>query len=1337
VNAQEPASKALLAAGIPGIKFLDQGSRASGEGTRNLVIFDENDVTITHRNGEPVSAAERAQVLEQAQGGAEPRGRIVMGEGLATVRLELLAGADESTFLHESAHFFLGVWKQLAAESPDLAIDLSAVYQWLGAESGATLTVEQEEQFARGFERYLRDATSAPSLELRGAFRLFRAWLSRLYRKLTALRVDLTPEVTRLFDRMVASDAEIAAAEDALGGTPLFMEDQAIARARENATLRAREELDRETLAVVFREEEAWYADKVRETTAIVLTELNDDPAYRARAILLSGKRPDGTPIEGGNPLPKKLDRASIVALVGEERAKAFATFYRKQDGMPVEAAAGMLGFDTGSALLDALASTVPVNEHAAAVAQARVREQYGDPLTDGTVADKAMQAVHNEDRTALLRRQMDILLRDYPSQTKRALVKFGSRVPSTPALREHARQMLRARTIRSLRNGIEYQLAEYKAARDAITAATNGDWESAAEAKVREMTAHALYVETRAALDRLDADKARYAKAFRPDEKIAATRDLNYVNVARAVLATVGYGRADREPLAYLDAVSQYDPQTADELKAVLATVPIRRDDFRDLTLAEAEAVRAVYEVLWTRARTDRETMIGDRQATQEEAARLVMDALAKQPDGKMANSHVEAVWEGWKYLYSTAASLARMESVVDVLDDGDMDGPMRAVLLTPVYKAVQDYREWAAQRYAHYLKIVKGLGARLTYAPIPAPRLGTLTADGVTKVAFQFRDKHHLLGMLLHTGNLSNLDKLTRGYGWDPSEVRETIREYVRTGVLTKAEFEAVQAVWDMFEAAKPDLQRVHYRLFGYYFAEVTAEPFIVTFPDKTTKRYRGGYAPATPDPDFSQVAAARKQAEEMDTGLSPDHFPTTGKGFTITRTQAAPKLLLDFGLIGRHLDATGRFLHIEPVVRPLARLFRRRDVMDAVERVAHKGVTQLVNPWLSRVALQRTLTVSDKPGLDWLARRLRRAAVGSTLFMNAANALQNVVGIGPLIAKLKADGHSPKHVARAVQRYMTSRKQMVRDVSAASRFMDQHTHQQVLDAMREISDRLEQPTAIRSFERFASDHGYIFSQLTQAAMDVIAWQAGYEAATEEGRTHEQAVAYADSVVRQSQSSANPEDVAQYQVGSPAWQFLIMMSSYFNAQLNLLGGNAARVLQSVGIPATTRGARLFYLYLFGFALPAILGDAVVKAMNAEPVDEDDDDPWLLDLIQWMGYSQVRYAAAMVPVVGQVGTATINAFNDKPYDDRITVSPGIGTAEGAVRGTTELLKQVFTDETLSKRDIRDVLTALSVATDIPVGWTYRPATAVWSWANSKEPSGPVDAVRGFVTGRP
>lgn len=46
-----------IASGIPGIKYLDQGSRAAGEGSRNYVVFDDKIIDILKKYGLPISMA--------------------------------------------------------------------------------------------------------------------------------------------------------------------------------------------------------------------------------------------------------------------------------------------------------------------------------------------------------------------------------------------------------------------------------------------------------------------------------------------------------------------------------------------------------------------------------------------------------------------------------------------------------------------------------------------------------------------------------------------------------------------------------------------------------------------------------------------------------------------------------------------------------------------------------------------------------------------------------------------------------------------------------------------------------------------------------------------------------------------------------------------------------------------------------------------------------------------------------------------------------------------------------------------------------------------------------
>jgi hypothetical protein len=77
-------SQALRDAGIPGIRYLDAGSRGAGDGSRNYVVFDENLISIVRKYGIAGAAAMlgvSALDVEQAmaQGQQRPQGLLSMG----------------------------------------------------------------------------------------------------------------------------------------------------------------------------------------------------------------------------------------------------------------------------------------------------------------------------------------------------------------------------------------------------------------------------------------------------------------------------------------------------------------------------------------------------------------------------------------------------------------------------------------------------------------------------------------------------------------------------------------------------------------------------------------------------------------------------------------------------------------------------------------------------------------------------------------------------------------------------------------------------------------------------------------------------------------------------------------------------------------------------------------------------------------------------------------------------------------------------------------------------------------------------------------------------------
>ena len=110
------------------------------------------------------------------QNGNAPRGIYTPGERVITLR----QSANESTFIHESGHYFLDVLTDVAMKEnapAQVKADVQTLMDWFGVkdlEEWRSLSIDEQraahEQFARGFEQYLREG-EAPSTALEKVFR--------------------------------------------------------------------------------------------------------------------------------------------------------------------------------------------------------------------------------------------------------------------------------------------------------------------------------------------------------------------------------------------------------------------------------------------------------------------------------------------------------------------------------------------------------------------------------------------------------------------------------------------------------------------------------------------------------------------------------------------------------------------------------------------------------------------------------------------------------------------------------------------------------------------------------------------------------------------------------------------------------------------------------------------------------------------------------------------------------------------------------------------------------------------------------------------------------------
>lgn len=157
--------------------------------------------------------------------------------------IHLFDAADQSSFIHESAHMFLSDMEKLAREPnapAGIVADLQAVKNWAGYKPGQMTgyqgtALEKEfqeyaeaireakktgnavaikaaeerwmhERFARGFERYLADG-EAPTPSLKHVFETFMDWMVGIYLDLKNLGKKPPKEIQEVMARMITPKA--------------------------------------------------------------------------------------------------------------------------------------------------------------------------------------------------------------------------------------------------------------------------------------------------------------------------------------------------------------------------------------------------------------------------------------------------------------------------------------------------------------------------------------------------------------------------------------------------------------------------------------------------------------------------------------------------------------------------------------------------------------------------------------------------------------------------------------------------------------------------------------------------------------------------------------------------------------------------------------------------------------------------------------------------------------------------------------------------------------------------------------------------------------------------
>jgi GNAT superfamily N-acetyltransferase len=1165
---------------------------------------------------------------------------------------------------------------------------------------------------------------------------------------------------------------------------------------QEQATERAVAELTTATLKEMawmsrargrkLRELQRQHDDKRKEIKDEVAEDLRILPVYRAMEFLKRGKvvDVDGTtkPATG----QFKLSAAGVQAVMppGFDVATLGRGRYGmvNEDGLHPDLIAPLYGYASGAELVTALSTAKPFADAVAERTDQRMLSEFSelaDPAARSLAVDRA---IHNEARARLIAveqrwaaklQQPVSVIMEAASQVAGEII--GRQTIRTLSPRAYAAAEARAARLATLAYS-EPQSPE-QAGQTAATRAYNAAiaaGKTVDEATAESLSAGVAAVETarqrradfdakyggkspaevmmrakrqqllqnmlaRQALEaRAEIDRARSAfkRFFGSDEKIAKTRNMEMVSAARAILGWYGFGKRDKSPAEYVDQLRAYNPAAYAQLEPLILRAAKGPQDYRDLTVDEFRVLRDTVDGLWIQARKDKQVKLADRT--------MALDEVVGELDQRLEEIGVPKVVPGEKRaptfrdraarnLMTLRSTMRRVESWADAMDGVSTVRPFTNYLVRPVLDAVDKFTASRNKYMKRFRDLVVNL--QMPEGTIAAPELDYTFGAGNAGIG-----KAELLGALLHTGNASNYRKLLLGRGWgqedefgnlDDTQFKAFVKRMQDEGVLTKADYDFLQSVWDLNEDIKPIAQKAHYELYGFYFTEIPASEVVTPFGT-----YRGGYVPAATDKFMVADAAQRAGEEELESDWR-NSLPSTGRGFTQTRMAGYNKALsLDVRVIGAHIDSALRFSMIQPAITQALRILRSREFASRLDRVDPTVKQELLIPWLNRTARQLVSQPGKYKGVDTFWRGVRNRTGMSIMFANLRNAMQQPTGL--FVAAVKVQ---PRYLMSALTEYVGSPQRTANSVAALSPFMEDRLKGQLFEVQEQINEVLLNPSRFDKAKAWTDRHGYFLQQAFQNMVDVVTWVGAYNqslSTTDTTVTAEEAqreaIAAGDAAVRLTQGSVRPSDVSAFESGTPFFRSLTHFTGYFNMLANLNATEYVKVIRDMGFRGNK--GKLVYIYMMGFMLPAVVADAIVRTLGGGWEDEDEDG-YLDVFMDWFFGSQIRQGVAFVPFGTTAYTLATTAFDDKPYNDRMTTSPSVVALEASTVGVGKAAIALVDEETdVTGKNVRDVLTFLSMATGIPFSVIGRPAGYLVDVQRGEvEPTSTYDMIRGTITG--
>ena len=1290
LGSDRAASELLNKYGIEGIAY------EGGQDGRCFVVFDDQAINIIDTYNQEVN------------GQGEIKGKYNPYDNVVT----MFKGADASTVIHETWHFFVEqMWNMVQSgnASEQTVKDFETLLNYAGMTMDEWAAADLDgrrkahEKLAEAGETYVMEGKS-PSMELRRIFKNFAKWLKAIYQTIQRSEnyAELTDDVREVFDRMLAAEDDIAHME------------------RVNGYFSKLPDVITENMSDATRAKVEDYIDKAREKAVDILTRRSLVNYTKERRKEIKKFKDEIRPM-----VEDEVSKRPVYACGYDKKdAARFRELRTLQDEagseeflFRAELTAERYGYSSADEMMQDIEKS-PTKAEA-------VRQRINERVQELTMQDErnnyeamVRESLYNEDEALLIGVEQQ-LIEEYAAKAKERQEvneqkaeerKVNAEVAA--ARKQQAKNAARAdlakMNVKEATRTSKFITAERNAAMKCAKLLAQKKFDDALTQKNLQAYWHAMAAESM----KIQRRQKQFEKFLKRQVKLKPEAWLNETHFAAISQLFVRMNIA--KPI-HKEAAAQAQYETIDayatameELFDCVDIAPWIREssfpisDTNALTLEQYEDVVNAIKNIKAIVKAQKGVNTFNRQETWENTKNLMMEKL----------SALRTIWtpNPNKPTKATAmerftASMETLDSFLEYLDDATYGwfSQTWGNLIKRASDKEYEYREAYDKADADALKkwLPDEAAEKAANEEVYYDELGTSAT------------KHTLVKMLINLGNKENSQRLceTVPVGFERSSLwimpdeftdRQTAAEETRKNlidflgrVLTKKDVEYAQAkinAAEMFWGEKNDLER---RVKGFGLKKVEATPVELHLGEGLLNNdvvvLRGGYFPLMRNGETgSHAASAEVQDDDPLQGRRIRTYHTNTSA-TKARTNARYPVNLFPGAETQWIYESIHDLCWREVMNDFRRVLNDQELFAMLKskigtarmQVFKEMLEVCADPRNSKSASEGESMLGDAAA--WLRRKTSHAVIMWNLKVIAQN-YANAFLYGNAV-----EGYTMADNFNALGMYFfkyfspEGRKEMREFVFSKSAYMRERsaipdiTVRDIVDDNKEFSwTKMFRETGIKAMA-FTDNHTAIPN-----------WLTAYNKKLNEGATEQEAIDYADAIVRRVLGSSRITEVASIQRGGEIMKLMTMFQSFFNARFN----EFLRMERLTSKQWTTGQKQAAFANVMSYAISKWLGQTILAMLLAvqNPLGVDDKDKWP-DIIKELK----SYSFSMMGPVGQFANAIVGAFAGMhEYTYRMSA------IESTLDKVARTGKKLYSDKATTQDKVEAITDVAGMGFDVP-----------------------------------